>query len=105
MQYKRISNDLSDNSELEKQIYHDYMLAKHNPSAEEVETMWVESLKKLRWAMEQLTPRQRTIFQMVALKSKKETQTDIAKKLGLSQSTVSRNYKDAVNILKNLFAK
>ena len=102
-QYKTIPIDFVEHTELARQSYLNYERCKAAHNDDETETSWLAQLRKLHDALDKLSHRQREVLVLIAIERLSEP--EVAAKLGLNQSTVSRHYRVARSKMAKLLAK
>ena len=102
-EYKRIPYKLVEHTEIARKCYLTYERNQDLPDKAETEAGWIADLKKLRWALDQLTQRQREIYIMKVGHRMKEDK--IASRLHISQAAVSQGYSAAKKKLAKTIGK
>jgi len=102
-QYKRIPFEMVEHTELARKNYIEYERGKDVPDEAEVEAEWITKRKMLRDALDTLTPRQREILILIAVRGL--TEREAAGIFGLNQSTIFRHYRAAKKKMADLMGE
>jgi len=92
-----------EHTEIARKNYLEYERGKDAPDEAEVEAGWIAKRKMLHDALDSLTPRQREILILIAVRGL--TEREAAGILGLNQSTIFRHYHAAKKRMADLMNK
>lgn len=102
-QYKRIPYEMVEHTEIARKSYLDYERGKDIPDEAEIEARWIAERKELYQVLDKLTPRQRQVY--IMKDGYGMTENEIAKKLNVTQQTVSYNYRLACKKIQKILGK